>query len=203
MVRLDFWELSAEKAGLSPRRWSVIVAASEMEQYVHRAEHRHHEAANQDSGHRVGEHLQHRLALLRLAAVSAGGPAVLFHGEVLLLGVALGRRAHRTGRRVAVGQAAGEAAQGTGRLNLVGREARPGGPIIGHGGRDRSDAKYKGSDDGGDTGLHGLNYAPSRNLSRVIRANSSCVNLTWCLQAPSDVHPHTRHRGLKRARISA
>ena len=124
-----------------------------MQQHVHRADHCHHEAADQDGGHRVGEHPQHRLALLGSAAVAAGRPAVLFHGEVLLLGVALGRRTHRTGRRVAVGQAAREAAQGTSRIDLVGREARPGGPVIGHGGRDRSDAEYERSDDGGDTGL--------------------------------------------------
>ena len=180
---------------------TLIVAASEMQQYVHRADHRHHEAADQDSGHCVGEHLQHRLALLRLAAVSTGGPAVLFHGEVLLLGVALGRRAHRTGRRVAVGQAAWEAAQGTGRVDLVGREAGPGGTLEGHGRRDRSDAKHERSDDGGDTGLHSFLETPLHGLVRIVRPISPCVTLRWCLLCRRDVHPHTRQAGLNHSRF--
>ncbi len=87
-----------EKAGLSPRSRLAIVAQSKVQPHVGRADDRHHEAAGKHGSHRVGEELQHRFVLLRLAAVAAGGPAVLFYGEVLLLGVALCCRTHRTGR---------------------------------------------------------------------------------------------------------
>lgn len=90
------------------------------------------------------------------AAVSAGGLAVLLDGEVLLVGIALGGRAHRAG----VGAAEGGAAAGldrAGGLDGVGGKAGiAGGALEGLGGRDRGSAEDEGGGDGGDTGLrHG------------------------------------------------
>ncbi len=96
---------------------------------------------------RTGRSSRRRQASASSAAVAARGLTILLDGEVLLIGVALGGRAHRAGVGVVVvpKQTAGRGAERASGLDAVGLKASPGGGArTGRGGRKRGGGEGEG-----------------------------------------------------------
>lgn len=188
----------AKAAGLTPRRQSFEFRTSKPHQNRGRADHRHCEAAREHGDHRVGKHpeLQGRSLRHGSAAVAAGSLAILLDREVLLIGIALGGRALRAAPGIAVVAAAERSAERARGFDIIGRVARPGRTVVGHGRRDRGYGEHKGSDGSGDTGLHKLFLAPLRSTARDIRSIFSCVMLIWGRLSRGGVPLRTQRLGL-------